>query len=103
MKYMLLTTCYSFSFPLHHKLDSRAFQALPDGSFLRSRALDAPSQMAFPHVSLNHGDAANEVRHAIRLACEKKWAGKDKVVTLRPDSLTDEGKLAMESAFVITK
>jgi hypothetical protein len=52
--------------------------------------------MAFPHVSLNHGDAANEVRHAIRLACEK-------VVTLRPDSLTDEGKLAMESAFVITK
>ncbi|UZJ56085.1 hypothetical protein CBS101457_005405 [Exobasidium rhododendri] len=80
-------------------LNPRAFQSLPRDSFLRSRALDAPSQMAFPHVSLNHGDAANEVRHAIRLACQKTWAGKDNMVTLRPDSINDEALSSALSSF----
>jgi hypothetical protein len=48
--------------------------------------------MAFPHVSLNHGDPANELRHAIQRVCQKKWMGKEKLITLRPQSINDQGE-----------
>lgn len=78
------------------QLHSHSFQALPEDSYLRSRALDAPSQIAFPHVSLNHGDAISEVRNAVQRKCQKAWGGKDIIKTLRLKGLEDEGESLLD-------
>lgn len=81
---------YSSNSILPLQLESNAFQTLSADSFLRSRALEAPSQLAFPHVSLSHGNAASEVRNAVQKSCRKAWAGKDNIKTLQLDTLDDQ-------------
>lgn len=59
--------------------------------------------MAFPHVSLKHGDAASELRNAIQRACQKQWQERpDKVVTMRPGSINDEGRWQRVKLAVLT-
>lgn len=76
--------------PSISQLDSHSFQMLSSDSSLRSRALEAPSQLAFPHVSLSHGNAAREVRNAVQKSCRKVWSGKDNIKTLKLMSLLDD-------------
>lgn len=50
-------------------------KALPSNSSLKRRTLEAPSQMAFQHVSKSHGDFASELRHHVLRMCSSARRG----------------------------
>lgn len=69
------------------KLDKHALRSLSDTSYLRKRSVDAPSQLAFPSVSLNHGDISRHVKSSLDRVCK----GRLQVITMQAPSVDSRG------------